>query len=90
MDGLEEKRMMSKETIVPLDGFSDLDMELISLAAKECRKVLITMSEEDALEGRHVSLSDLVITKLYLSVIDVPPTISGLYCWPIGRKGFWK
>ncbi len=81
---------MSKKVITPLDGFSDLEMELISLATKECRKVLITMSEEDALEGGHVSLSDLVITKLYLSAIDVPPTIGKLYYWPILGGGFWK
>lgn len=90
MDGLGEKRMMSKETIIPLDGFSDLETELILLALRECQEVMATTSEEDALKERRVSLSDLVIAKLYLSVIDAPPAIGGLYYWPIGRKGFWK
>ncbi len=78
------------EEITPLDGFNDLEMELILLALEECREVMATMSEEVALKERYVSLSDLVIAKLYLNVTDMPSDISELYYWPIGRKGFWK
>lgn len=96
MDGLEKEKAMSEKTIVPLDGFSDLEMEPISLALGERQKVLTTtsekdaLSEEDAFKERRIDLSDLVIAKLYLSAIEASPIISTLYYKSIGSIGFWK
>lgn len=76
--------------VIPLDGFSDLEMELILLALEECRETMATMSEEVALEERHVSLSDLVIAKLYINWITPPPNISTIYYQVRESRDFWK
>lgn len=78
------------ETIVSLEGFSNLEMELISLALRECQEIMATMSEEVALKERHISLSDLVIAKLYINWATPPPNISTIYYRVRESRDFWK